>query len=270
MKACTNPELGNLIALYEFEKLSQEDRDLFEEHLLECDACYQDLYEFSPAVETIKENIKAFRRAVAQERSILQRLSEKLAIISQAARQLFWEPLQDLPKFLRPAIPVLVTAMVVFLIVQIAKVDKEPANIAIDKPTVQQSEGQRIVLHEPQEMEAKGSSEIKGGLDSGAQDLSPSYFETKLAESMKAAKSQDSQGIIFSWLQTDSIKVVNVYLIGAGKRVQITPAEGIKGNHFSYPAKELDRAISYSWELTGKLVDGKTFRTQKKIGFISG
>ncbi len=265
MKACTNPELGNLIALYEFDKLSQEDRDLFEEHLLECDACYQDLYEFSPAVETMKENIKAFRKAVAPERSILQWLLERSAIISQAARRLFWEPLQPLPQFLRPAIPVLVMAVVVFFIVQIAKVDNEPANLAIDKPTVQQSEGQRIVLHEPEVMEAKGSSEIKSGLDGGVQDLSTSHFETKLAESMKAMKSQDNERIIFSWLQTDSIKVVNIYLIGAGKRVQITPMEGIKGNQFSYPAKELDKATTYTWELAGELLSRKTFRVQKAL-----
>jgi len=52
---CTDQEKAKLIGSYELGLLSREEKERFEAHLLECDACFQDLYELSPAVAMLRE-----------------------------------------------------------------------------------------------------------------------------------------------------------------------------------------------------------------------
>lgn len=83
---CTKPDIGKLITRYEFDLVSDDERRIFAGHLLECDACLEDLYSMSQVVGTMKENaeqfIAALKRSIEeserkrQKQSILHRLQE--------------------------------------------------------------------------------------------------------------------------------------------------------------------------------------------------
>jgi len=57
---CTNPDIGRLITRYEFEMLSDDEKRIFEAHLLECDYCFEDLYSMSQVLETMKKEPEVF------------------------------------------------------------------------------------------------------------------------------------------------------------------------------------------------------------------
>jgi len=247
-----------MIGHYEFDLLDAEEQEQFEMHLLECDACYQDLYEFAPAVETIKANIKDFQKATIPEKSLVKWLAEKSIAVVETARKFFWEPF---PAFVRPAIPVIAVAVVVLLAIQIARLNKRPADLASEGKSTQQ----KIVLHEPEEMESKGMGETKSLPDSGTQRSPISELENRLFESMKVVTSEDGKYLIFSWLKADSLKYVNISLITGQKRIQVTPEEGISNNSVRYQANDLDKVSSYSWEIVGETASGRKFAIQKKL-----
>ena len=52
---CTDKKLGRLLLLYEFDKLSDEDRQKFEFHVMECDFCFQNIHSLAPVVSLMKE-----------------------------------------------------------------------------------------------------------------------------------------------------------------------------------------------------------------------
>lgn len=53
--ACTDPEIGELIGSYELQLLSEEERKRFEEHVVTCDDCLEDLYRMAPVVKRMQE-----------------------------------------------------------------------------------------------------------------------------------------------------------------------------------------------------------------------
>lgn len=63
---CTNKDIGQLITLYEFGQLSEEEKKLFEMHLLECDHCFHSLHNLSPVVERMLENPELFVSAIQE------------------------------------------------------------------------------------------------------------------------------------------------------------------------------------------------------------
>ncbi|MDW7681146.1 MAG: hypothetical protein SCK70_11315, partial [bacterium] len=73
MKKCIDSNIGRLIARYEFELLTANEKNEFEEHVLKCDYCFRELYEFSPAVKIIKENRLQFQKAVTAKVSFYEK-----------------------------------------------------------------------------------------------------------------------------------------------------------------------------------------------------
>lgn len=65
--SCTDSNVGELITLYEFGELSEDDRRKFEAHLLSCDYCFQSLYELAPAIARMRESPKLFLPALVRE-----------------------------------------------------------------------------------------------------------------------------------------------------------------------------------------------------------
>ncbi|MFC2171540.1 zf-HC2 domain-containing protein, partial [Acidobacteriota bacterium] len=53
--ACKDPEMAKLIGEYERGVLPRDERDKLEAHLLECNECFQDLYEMAPVVSRLRE-----------------------------------------------------------------------------------------------------------------------------------------------------------------------------------------------------------------------
>ncbi len=64
---CINPAIGKLISRYEFGQLSEEERIAFESHILDCDYCFQSLYEMAPVVELMRQNPQLFIKALTAE-----------------------------------------------------------------------------------------------------------------------------------------------------------------------------------------------------------
>ncbi len=51
---CIDPERGTLLAAYELDLLSPEEQASFEQHLSDCTACRESLYEMAPAIQAIR------------------------------------------------------------------------------------------------------------------------------------------------------------------------------------------------------------------------
>jgi hypothetical protein len=52
---CTDQDIGKLIGSYELGLLTDEERRQFEEHLLDCEYCFQSLYRTAPITNLIRE-----------------------------------------------------------------------------------------------------------------------------------------------------------------------------------------------------------------------
>lgn len=61
---CVDPQMNELLAAYEFGALDGDDKRKFEAHLLECDHCFQSLYEMAPVMEALRQNPGRFLPAV--------------------------------------------------------------------------------------------------------------------------------------------------------------------------------------------------------------
>lgn len=88
---CANPEIGAMITRYEFGLLNQEERKQFEAHLLSCDACFADFYEFAPVAQAMK----------AHPRECLEALQARPGWGTRI-KQFFQAVLDDLQTFLEP------------------------------------------------------------------------------------------------------------------------------------------------------------------------
>lgn len=266
MKKCTNPEIGQMIGRYEFNLLDPAEKDAFESHLIKCDACFQDLYEFSPVARIIKENKKEFSKAVTDNECLANRILASTMKIIHIIKDQVKKILSSLPGSLRPAIPALAAVIVLIIITLVAKNSYKPddfANISDIDNNINHNESQNVTLHDPEEMETKGSTDIASTLDTVNKKLSvPDMI--RISESMQAVQDQYNERIIFSWVAVDSIKYYHIELINNEKHIRITPAQGITDNHFSYRLKDFDKNLSYSWEISGEMINGKKFRLEPK------
>ncbi|MFQ5632487.1 MAG: tetratricopeptide repeat protein, partial [bacterium] len=84
---CTEPDIGKLITLYEFDALSGDERRKFESHLLSCDECFQSLYTLSPVVERMRENPERFLPALQKGDSIWAALKEKIVAVARDCKK---------------------------------------------------------------------------------------------------------------------------------------------------------------------------------------
>ena len=58
MQECMNPNVGNLILSYELGKLNEEEKDIFEQHLFECQFCANEAFNDIQFVDILKTAIK--------------------------------------------------------------------------------------------------------------------------------------------------------------------------------------------------------------------
>src|SRR5262249_46883399 len=64
---CTDPKIGRLLEAYEFGLLSEAERRQFDEHLLDCDYCAQDVFQTMPVVEALENNRDRFKTTLQAE-----------------------------------------------------------------------------------------------------------------------------------------------------------------------------------------------------------
>jgi len=82
---CSDPKIGELITLYEFDGLARDDRRKFEAHLLSCDYCFQNLYALSPVIERMRGNPRLFLSTLKRE-PFWREIKQKIAAIMPAIR----------------------------------------------------------------------------------------------------------------------------------------------------------------------------------------
>ena len=59
---CASQEWLGLLSSYQLDLLDMEDRRRVEEHVLECDACFEDLYGMAPAAEEFRRWLSGVAR----------------------------------------------------------------------------------------------------------------------------------------------------------------------------------------------------------------
>jgi len=79
---------------------------------------------------------------------------------------------------------------------------------------------------------------------------------------MKVKLSDDRKNLIFSWQEVAGAKFYHINLIVDSEKQGITPLMGIQGTSFSYPLQGIMLNTKYTWEISGKLEDGRSFRAR--------
>ena len=240
MRKCSDPEIGQKIGLYEFDCLSHEEKEKFEQHLLECDACFQELYEFSPAVEVIQENINEFRKAVKIKKPVFEKVRLMVSSFFGDIYPFSRKRIRKKPKdFL---IPAFASVMVCVLIILIFK----PGFVY--QPIVKTDNGkpQKIVLHEPEEMEAKSTME-------------------KISEEINVKLSEDKEKIVIMWKEITEAEFYNIDLTKDSEKKRLTPPAGIQETSFAFNADLLHFDTKYILQVSGKLKYGGDFKITKEF-----
>ncbi|MBC8184487.1 tetratricopeptide repeat protein [candidate division KSB1 bacterium] len=75
---CTNPKIKQLVCLYQFDMLTEEQKQSVEAHLLDCDACFDELYCLSPVMELIENIPERFISALQPRDTIFERILKLL------------------------------------------------------------------------------------------------------------------------------------------------------------------------------------------------
>jgi hypothetical protein len=111
---CKNPEIGRLIAHYETGQLDEADRNRFEEHLLECDFCSQEVERMFPVATALAANRERIREDLAKDGITFEALREKLAPAAGRQGRGLFAPIGETVRSVREAFrrpPVLWTTM---------------------------------------------------------------------------------------------------------------------------------------------------------------
>ena len=94
---CINPDLGHLIAHYELGQLSESERDAFEEHLLRCEFCAQEVELMRDVSEALLANRERIRQGLAEDGITFEVLKKKLTAAKTPEHphvfRRFWEAL---------------------------------------------------------------------------------------------------------------------------------------------------------------------------------
>jgi len=122
---CSDPKIGELLILYEFEALSSEEQRKFEAHLLSCDYCFQSLYELAPAMERLRKNPAHFLPALAP-------ITTKLMMPLEASIAAIREFLRPIPPLVRIAISAAAVAVALFFL--FIRPSAELADLALLEP----------------------------------------------------------------------------------------------------------------------------------------
>ena len=250
MKKCIDSNIGRLIARYEFGLLAADEKNEFEEHVLKCDYCFRELYEFSPAVKTMNENLSQFRKAVTAKFSFYEKVKSYLP--------------NFIPEPVKPAIPAIGLVIAAIIFVSIVWTVVKPALIRNQQLT-SNSQPTKIVLQDGEEMAHKGDMEKFTVVDSAIVELPEPATMKRLNESMEIRPSVTGDSLIFSWRKFDDVKSYHISLINKNVSVFLTPAQGISDSIFVYAKKNLNLAQIINWELKAVLFNGSHFKTRKKF-----
>ncbi len=94
MTQCSNEEFGRLIVHYELGWLSDEERDRFEEHLMDCDACLQELEQMRPIIGALRRDRAEILDELHRDGISFETLKGELRSRSPVNRSVFGKVMQ--------------------------------------------------------------------------------------------------------------------------------------------------------------------------------
>ena len=108
MNKCINPQLGDMLHAYELNQLSDDNREKFELHLLDCPYCFEEAQKFEKVTDLI-----------AGDKDVKEAIKREVAIDAKKSRAEFWQKLLELfwPRtqfVLKPAITYLVILLLAY------------------------------------------------------------------------------------------------------------------------------------------------------------
>lgn len=91
MKKCSNKEIGVLLTDYMFDRISDEDRNKIEAHLLECSACFEEQYNFQPIADLMMSIPGEEMVTNPNHPSLLSWLFELPKVVLEGVRHFGWK-----------------------------------------------------------------------------------------------------------------------------------------------------------------------------------
>jgi len=235
MTECKNPEIGRMIGRYEFDLLTPDEKAQFEAHVLECDACFQELHAFSPAVRTIKKHIRAFRKAVQEEKPRFRLFN---VLIPQS--------------IVRYAVAA--SILIVVAVVAIHMKDALFGPSVSDEMIASHEAPQLLTPHDPDVQALKGDMEI-----------APSAVRKILIGSMRVRVNQDEGTLELMWNPVAGVDAYALCWIDAVSQDTVFSSTEIKNPPFQFSLSRITMDHPYIWRLSG-FSDGKRLvDVQKKI-----
>ncbi|MBN1351841.1 zf-HC2 domain-containing protein [candidate division KSB1 bacterium] len=114
---CIDPEMKKLVSLYQFNMLDDERKIKVEAHLLECEACFEELYRLSPVLEAIEEMPERFLDALQPKETLNTRIVKFLKKEVESVKRIIisiFSPFARLAK--KPAFKIVVPAIAIILL----------------------------------------------------------------------------------------------------------------------------------------------------------
>lgn len=131
---CIDPQMKKLVSLYQFNMLGEEEKLSVEDHLLDCDACFEEVYRLSSAVEIVEEKPEFFLNALQPKVTYTMRITNFFKKTIHGLTDLMNSILSTMDEWLRkPAIRILipVTAVAILLLIFVTPIQKNFSDLAI-------------------------------------------------------------------------------------------------------------------------------------------
>ena len=236
---CCNKTISENLNYFEFGLLSGSEKERFEEHLLECDACFQSVYETLPAMQTIAAFKSEFLAAATVAPSVLeqgqQRFIDFIETLIAGAR--FEESLFSIFK---PAMVVAAIALVAVLLIS-------PEIIFQSDSTGNRNQ---LVVED-----TISDNKISGSVP---QDANATLREMESQSGKKTLRlhfEKQSQTLTVQWFNRTGIEHYNVFLVTGDEQQQLTPEGGIRDTTFVIPYAKFSENQSYSIRITAFVND---------------
>jgi hypothetical protein len=251
-----------MIARYEFDLLTPDEKSQFESHLLVCDACFQDFYEFSPLVNIIRENVSEFQEAVHKKNIVSWMwLSKRIRRLIIHGRR-FWSGFNVIPKPMKWIIPI-GTAVIVLIFTTYLFLSKSQTRKTGPLDLFTTGEPVKIVTQEPEEMPLKGQIDQYTPQDSMASRLFE--IEELLFQGMTIQLNDNKTELIFSWPLLDSVKILKATIFDKEGHKNVYVVDEFKDARFIQPVGHFIGNRAYIWEVEGVFLEMELINVKKEF-----
>lgn len=131
---CNDPKMRRLVSLYQFNLLSEHERFSVEDHLLDCDACFEEVYRMSKVSELLEQEPQSFLDALQPKKSGLMLIRGACKTAMADLINFSQDILDSVRGWMKiPAVKVLISAaaVVLFIILFVRPFKKDFSHLAI-------------------------------------------------------------------------------------------------------------------------------------------